>query len=427
VRITLEDLKKEMAPLSEIGKGESSFEVMGVQITLRALAPDEEIDVQRFARSVLSEGDLNDQINALEYLDRFRTASLGYSIVQIGDLDFRDVEVVETGEKLANGTSVKLRKHEAIQRLISSGGWSRQMVVAVYRKFGELHSKVEKEVEGLIEFEPVDYDTEISRLQDQIRELQEEKLRMSLSETDSRTSNREKVLISSTGASKKPATRETSETQRSVPEESTTVVVPSDVVRTISEDSDEKEEMAASEDGEEYMTDVDGEEASSPPSPSPPRSSVFDRVKEPGKVSPPSQVAASRPFPQVAASRPLPQVAASRPLPDPMENRDDLSDVVSSMVDTNDPDSLDKAVEAETQRIIEMRRHGRTPPHMNARQVAESLQPVEQPSLVGKRDGIEVYKMPTQNIGARGKAVDPVRPVAPAPVRGNPRFTPTKS
>lgn len=394
-----------MAPLSEIGKGESSFEVMGVQITLRALAPDEEIDVQRFARSVLSEGDLNDQINALEYLDRFRTASLGYSIVQIGDLDFRDVEVVETGEKLANGTSVKLRKHEAIQRLISSGGWSRQMVVAVYRKFGELHSKVEKEVEGLIEFEPVDYDTEISRLQDQIRELQEEKLRMSLSETDSRTSNREKVLISSTGASKKSAARETTETQRSVPEESTSVVVPSDVSRTISEDSDESEESEESMVSEETVEDA-------PPSP---RSSVFDRVKDPGKVSPP-QVASPRP------PRPV-----SPPLPDPMENRDDLSDVVSSMVDTNDPDSLDKAVEAETQRILEMRRHGRTPPHMNARQVAESLQPVEQPSLVGKRDGIEVYKMPTQNMSARGKGSDPVRPTAPAPVRGNPRFTPTKS
>lgn len=408
MRITLEDLKKEMAPLSKIGKGESSFEVMGVQITLRALSPDEELDVQRFARAVLNEGDLNDQINALEYLDRFRTASLGYSIVQIGNLNFRGVEVVETGEKLSNGTSVKLLKHEAIQRLVSGGGWSRQMVVAVYRKFGELHSKMEKEVEGLIEFESIDYDTEISRLEDQVRELKDEKLRMALSETDSRTTNREKVLAS-TGP-KKSSPKETLDTQRTVTEESTTVGVPSDVVRTISEDSDENEEMVDSE--EEYTAD-ETEETPAPPTPSSPRSSVFDRVKDPGKISPPSQV----------ASRP----PASRPLPEPMENRDDLSDVMSSMVDTNDPDSLDKAVEAETQRIIEMRRHGRTPPHMNARQVAESLQPVESPALVGKRDGIEVYKMPTQNIGARGKAVDPVRPAAPAPVRGNPKFTPTKS
>ena len=213
MKLTLQDLQAAMSPLSEIGKGELTFDVNGVSISLRALSPEEEIHVQRYARQAVAEGDYNDQASALEYLDRFRMSALSYSIVQVGGLDFRKVEFVETGEKLPNGTAIKIRKNEAVLKLINN--WSRNMINAVFKKFSELANKVEAEVEGLIEFDEIDYDAEIARLEERLKEVRDSKNKHQLSTKDPRTDLRKQVAASGkTLKSPAPAESETDTEQR---------------------------------------------------------------------------------------------------------------------------------------------------------------------------------------------------------------------
>jgi hypothetical protein len=409
-----------MAPLALIGKGELTFEVNGTKISLRALTPEEEIQVQRFSRSVLGEGDLTDQSNALEYLDRFRIGSLGYSIVQVGDLDFRNVEFVETGEKLASGVAIKVKRHEAIQQLVST--WSRNMTVAVFKKFGELMNQVEKEVEGLIEFESVDFDGEIARLEERIRELKEDKARLTLSEADPRTNLRQQVAVSGKSFRRPEAgstaaaagSTDSPQEQQNTAQEAETVTVPSDIDRELSEDQEEEEQAQ-----EEPSMDLLGAQEAAPPVESL-RKSVLDRGA--------GRVASPLPLRPQSQTQEEPQAAlGEEDAPEPTAD-DPLSNVVSSMVDMGDPEASEKAVEAETRRIMEMRANAaargvvRKPPHVAAKQAAQE---VEHPIAAGTKDGMEVYRMPTQTLSDR----KPPEQVQAQPARSNvnPRFKPTRS
>lgn len=409
--LTLQDLKTAMAPLAQIGKGELTFDINGTAISLRALSPEEEIAVQRYAREVVAEGDLTDQANALEYLDRFRVASLGYSIVQVGDLDFRGVEYVETGEKLPNGTPIRLKRHEAVQQLV--GTWSRNMTIAAFKKFGELMDQVEKEVDGLIAFEPVDYDAEIARLEERLRELREEQARMKASDNDSRTSLRQQVAsapvkpLTRPGSVTKRALKEIPEdTQTHTAEEAETVTVPLDIDREIVEESEES--------SEEHLPDE----------PTPAQEPVREAF-----VAPMAPGVRKPVFARSEASVP-PPVRHEPPVQAPqdlIENPDPLADVESSMVDIDDP----QVIEAETKRILEARARAArvAPPHMAAKTVAQELTksiPAEltKPIPAGTRDGMEVYKMPVQSLTDRR----PPEPPPPTPKRSNanPRFKPTR-
>lgn len=376
--LTLRELKSVMAPLSQIGKGELTFDIEGTAICLRALTPQEELHVQRYARAALAEGDTGDQTTVMEYLDRFRYMSLGYSIVQIGSLDFRKVETIETGEKLPNGTPIKVKKHEALIEVIST--WSRNMAVAVFRKFGELSYRVERDVEKVIVFEEVDYDAEITRLEDRLADLKEQKSRHDLSLRDPRTEARDKVLNSGSSKTQEPKAPPVSSTETfpKPSEGGVATVTVADTVRQIDEDEEPEED--------------DNEEA-------PLASPVPTEVR--GRRS-------------VFAEAPT-----RAPVAAPETKEDLLPNVDSSFGDVSNPDVL----AAEEARIREMRR-GRAP-HVSAREAFEEVQrdsegPVEtlqsQPS--GKIGGVDVYKMPTQNLSDR----------KPGPVRTPPGagFRPNK-
>lgn len=419
--LSLKDLETAMAPLASVGKGELDFDVLGTRIWLRGLTPDEEIDVQRSARaSIVDGGDLTDQVGALEYLDRFRKASLGYSIVQIGDLDFRNEEFIETGEVLQNGQKVKQRRHEVLQNLV--GKWSRPMQVAVYTKFGELMDSIEKEAEGLIEVNPVDHDAEIARLEERIRELKDEKGRTAASNADSRTANRRQVA-----AVKKTRIRPTTtaapaeDDQRTTTLEAETVVIPSEVEREIEEESGSEEEPGESEEQQaareklyddlERLAEIEtaNEEESAPEPPAGPRKPVFARAT--GPVPPPPPGVPTAPTASGTSEPTLPKGPAS------------------SFVDSNDPDAMEAAVLEENKRVMEMRQsRGRIPPHLAAKTVEKEIAAQPKPVLSGMRDGKEVYKMPEQVMTDRGKT--PAAPASPPVVTNppsknvNPRFKP---
>lgn len=423
MKLTLQDLQAAMSPLSEIGKGELMFEVSGVAICLRALAPDEEIQVQRYARQAVADGDYSDQANALEYLDRFRMGALSYSIIQVGDLDFRKVEFVETGEKLPNGTAIKIRKHEAVLKLISN--WSRNMINATFKKFSELANKVEIEVEGLIEFDEIDYDAEIARLEERLKEVRDAKNKHQLSTKDPRTDLRKQVAASGKTLAS-PVSQEGRPQQDAPVEESETLALPLDMEREVEEsyesdegDSEESDEPAYEDEGEPETSEEEIEEAppvaAAPASVSNPqsRASVFDRAK--GIVSPPS------PAPQ-----PPSEVARPSKQPEPGPPVVSFDEVPDSLVDTSDPDEMNRAIEAENARLLQ-RRTRSAAPHLAARQVEETLNPLpaEKVVLAGKKDGMEVYKMPTQTMSDRKGGPVSAASKAPKPTT-NPKFRPVR-
>lgn len=167
--INLADLKSALSKVAEIGNPERTFTINGIELTLRVLKPYEEIEVQKKAMEALKEGEETNQVVAADYLQRFRVSTLSYAIVAIGELDLRNLKYVETGETLPNGVAVKIPKHEAIEEIVSD--WGRDMLSAVFQKFGELTEYVESKVEGTIVYEPEVLENEIERLEARLKEL----------------------------------------------------------------------------------------------------------------------------------------------------------------------------------------------------------------------------------------------------------------
>lgn len=179
--ISLEALEAALAPLTALSGGEATFDVGATPITLRVLSTDEEIDVQKYASLPINlvddaeEG--KSQTVALEYIERFKIGILAHSIVRIGLTDLHDVKFVETTEKLGNGTSVKIPKPKVVRDFLTQLPGGSQIVGRLYRKYHELLSKVEKDAEKAIVFEPTDMDAEIERLETRLLALKSEKER----------------------------------------------------------------------------------------------------------------------------------------------------------------------------------------------------------------------------------------------------------
>jgi hypothetical protein len=383
-----------MAPLTELGKGEATFEVNGLQITVRTLTPEEEIATQRYARGALVEGDANDQINALDYLDKFRVACLGYSIIQIGETDFRNVTTIETGDKLASGVAVKIKKHEAIIQVMAS--WSRPMVVAVFQRFTSLMEKIEDGVEKSMKFDDDHLDAQIIRLEERLTELKASKVKRDAGKADLRSETlaiaaNKSPTVKPEEAPKveKPATWDTVDTTKTTSDPALSVAEPSDIPRKL--------ETA--------------EEAAPAATAVPERAPVAPVAVQPD----PAQEAPREPRKPLFVGHPAPREAPEAP-------HDPLGDVASSLVDTSDP----AVIEAENRRLAveRARRLGPAkPPHQSAREVAEALEK-EEIRPAGTMGGVPVFQMPVQELNPETIKV-PERPQAPA-VRSsvNPRFRP---
>jgi hypothetical protein len=188
--ISLDLLREAMQPLIEVGKEELEFDAFGTLIVLRPLLPREEVAVQRQSAVVLEdnkrfemsirEGELDEaEINsvsrasALDYFDRFRMEVIAHSVVQVGNLDLRNVEHIATGETLENGKPVKITKVVAVRQLVDT--WSRSMVSLVFAKYGELMDRITKNSDKTVEDSSSDLDAEIERLEKRLVEAKTER------------------------------------------------------------------------------------------------------------------------------------------------------------------------------------------------------------------------------------------------------------
>lgn len=181
--LDLSTLKAALAPLSKMGRDEFVFEAMdGMQVTLRPLLPLEEVAVQRYAASVLDdiqaqEGlDNNDNMSraaAMDYFDRFRIEIISNAIVQVGDLDIREVEYIATGETLENGTPVQVPRGIAMRGIVQ--GWSRAMITVCFTRYGDLVQKIADIADEIAKTTLPDLDAEIQRVETRLASLKEDR------------------------------------------------------------------------------------------------------------------------------------------------------------------------------------------------------------------------------------------------------------
>jgi hypothetical protein len=149
---------------------EVSFQLGDQTVWMKHVGDDDEVNVTKFASLALEEG-AEDGGTQQDFIHRFKVATLSYAIVQIGDVDLR-TDRVDTGEgKLANGRPITREKSDVVRKFIAK--WPAPFLSRAFAKYGELTTKVELEIEKLIQYEPVDFDAEIERLETRIKDLQE--------------------------------------------------------------------------------------------------------------------------------------------------------------------------------------------------------------------------------------------------------------
>jgi len=173
--VNLQALEAAIGKIERIRDHEFCFEVEDMKVCLRPLRPDEETEVQRYAQVALEQVSADeeaDQASFADFMDRMRHASLAFAIVQIGDLDLREVEYLETGEKDDQGNLISVPKWEAVRDL-TAREWSRAMLAQVFAKFGEMLERIELRAQKAINFEPVDLQEEIERTERRLSQLKE--------------------------------------------------------------------------------------------------------------------------------------------------------------------------------------------------------------------------------------------------------------
>jgi len=367
-QITFEALEQAFAPIEELGKGEITFDVADkTKVTLRVILPEEENEVQKFATFGLTQeekgGDEEaEPAEALEFLERFKLALLSYAVVAVGEQDFRDVEYVETGEKLDNGQAVRLPKHVAVRKLIQR--WGGTLRLAMYRKYTELILSMEERVQNAIKFAPSDLDAEIGRV--------------------------EKLLTQLKAAKTQGDTLKTNFTEMV---QSTAAV----------ETADAEETRANADKLRAKMAGADVSEPEEAPAPTPDPAPSGERKPIIPDAAPPPVAPSEAPEPPPATEETVTPVAATdtpaRPAEAPQTAFDRLED---SLLDPDDPEA---AVAAENKRLLEARLSrgetgippaegsvltpnpgvvlpsGGQPPHMDAIETRDSLRAEEEAAM----------------------------------------------
>ena len=177
--LDLATLKATLQPIRQIGEVEEYFKIDGIEVCMRVLTPKEELQVQRWANSILAAATVdqreNDNSLAVEYLNRFKLGCLAYSLVEINGMDLRNEEFIATGEVLKNGKPVKVKKTDALIDILE--GWPRPLLSAVFKKFNEVMERCEIQSDQSVEYNPPDIEAEIQQLLNRLQTLEEMKKR----------------------------------------------------------------------------------------------------------------------------------------------------------------------------------------------------------------------------------------------------------
>ncbi len=161
--INLSQLKELMSPLTQLCQREREVDLKGIKVVIKHLTPKEELDVQKLLPEL--EGS-----SAVEFADVFRRETLSRSIVQVGDLDLRDLKEIETGETLSNGQAVKVSKEEAVVQVMDS--WSKYVLAKLFEQYGLLSEEIEKGLDESLKINIEDREAEKEQLKARIENLE---------------------------------------------------------------------------------------------------------------------------------------------------------------------------------------------------------------------------------------------------------------
>lgn len=433
--ININALKAAAAKVGQLGQDELTFDTGQAEVTIRPLKAHEELAVEKYGQGAWDEASGDEDRSALaDYLDRMRTMTLAFTIVQIDDVDLRGEDFIETGEVDDNGTPIKRPRHEVVRELIRE--WNRHILHLCYLKYAELMTKVELKAGKAIHFDTKDTDSEITRLQNRIDELYKLKEEATESQTTATQSVEVRNAIKGLGEAHeerveklKDATEKVEEYRRSQTQHN-----PDDARRAAAQQA-------------------------SPPAP--PRQEVsYPPMQDPEAVGEQPQME-SRP-----RRSPVPNQAPPPPrqsAPQQSAETDEMGIPVPHEGDSMfDPADGDAAMHAEHRRQLEYRRRmqqsrqspqqdeqaaevptippeqapptGRKPPHRDALNTADAVMTFEDGQPVsarpkGAKAEVQGYRLPTETLSdrTRGQGVPPARGTkAPVnqPPKGskNPRF-----
>lgn len=378
----IKTLEAAFAKIGQIGKGEVDVEIDGVRVWMRVLQPEEDIEVQKYAR-----GDAEGGIENLLLVERYKRATIAYAVVQVGDVNLRGVTSVPTGEVLENGTPVRVPKHVAVRRIVD--GWTRQATTLLFHRYAELVKRIEDEANSKMSFDKSNVDAEIERLESRLVELRKLK------------------------AGTAPPSGITAEIIQKVDEEARGVAV-----------------MPPSRESEARPSALS---ESPPPEPTPVQRPVETRTRVVPVAAPPP----SRPAPA-----PVPEPSQVDDLPDVMHSFGDATEEAVAVEAARIMNARSKAAAARAESTDAPPpvpvRAGRVPPHMAAARTAAEVappDPLASAEVVDPVGDIPAYRMPSVNVTDRGRGSPPPPPpvaggrnvgqrVAPSAVNRTPPGTP---
>lgn len=466
--INIQALEQALSGIEELGHAELEFQAGSTAITLRMLTPEEEMDVQRYARQATSDVPDNapadeKELGMMLFLDRFKQQVLAYSIIQIDALDLRDVSSIATGEKTDSGKDIHIPKHEAVRNLVEK--WKRPVLMSAFAKYGELTERVENDAESNIKYTPTERTAEIERLENRLAELKRAQAEEAPPSANNRVARQVEAMVDldkhqrETGTSM--AGRSPSHLRRTTSDSPPPDGAPDDEPPVVVTSAPSRHDRQAS---------VSGVSEPTVPVPPPGRPELHQ--------SPPSEADASHPeqhtttrrssIPTAATRTPPPDPKRADPEPEP-EPSTEFDSMMDSMSDPFDEDSI----AAENARLIAARKQAaaeqaaaeraaairaealgnsrdarnaseggpvtpakrrRTPPHRHAANTADAALDANvgdiKPARSSRKGTIgdkEVYGMPAVTLSKRGgpKAAGGTPPVDQTSRDGgsaNPRF-----
>jgi len=403
--ITFQALEAALAKIDQVGQGEVTFDVGDVPVTLRKMSPEEETAVNDFANVAYEGIEEGDHQTVLNYLDRFKVAVLSHALVAVGGVDFREVEYVETGEKL-NDKPVKEPRHMAMRKLIRAR-FSDNLRSGMFRKYHALCAQVDEAADKAIEFEPSDLDSEIERLETRAKQLKQRKSQEEEAAKPSDMSQRMQAVVNMDNQDRGRAP------EPPIPEAPPTDGGPST--------------------DEEPPTDEASPDPSADEPPPAPQSPEERQPISPQVGAPPVRPPETAQTPPEAQPEPS---AEEDPAPDPGP-----SVAPAGPLDTFIDEGDEEAIAAANTQLLQHRRakgRGAAPPaesvltaahqqglphrkapHTGIAEGDEKIQPA------GELGGVPVFRAPAQEVGARAEAPEDRRGVVnlqPDQSTRNPRF-----
>lgn len=160
--------------IKNIGRKEKQFQINNQPFAVRTLTPKEEDRVAEYCerwRTRMIES--NDRILEQQWLRRRRIETLAYAFVQIGRVDFRGIDLIQTGQTDQNGQPITKEKHIYLRNMLED--WNEDVQRVCFRKYMDLKKEVRSELDDEVEFDDDTLDARIEKKREELERLEREK------------------------------------------------------------------------------------------------------------------------------------------------------------------------------------------------------------------------------------------------------------